>query len=494
MSRCRVFHLPLALLGILTLAGVPAAGGGELIPETTASRYGLTQAWFNQVQLDLGRGRIEHVGLHEGTLLITTNRAMLHAMDAETGQTLWVQQIGQPEHPTLVPDANRESVAVVNASQLYVLQRNTGKLLWKTQLAGVPVAGPALSHQRVYVPMLSGMVESFHLRGSGEPTISPDKDEEKGKKATAKELGQQEAKRREANRVDVPVACQSWGQATAAPLVVRQDDEEDRVAWPTDRGILFVGGVTLNDPRAFPMLYRMSTSGGIVGQPSYLPPHPQIAEDTGAIFLSSRDGFVYAAREKDGSSMWRFPTGEPIAQPAVALDTRIYASVQTGGLYCLDARKGTQLWWTPQIKKVVAASKSRLYASDKLGQLQLLDVRNGARLATLAAQNFPVQLTNTETDRIYLASADGLIQCLREIDLVQPYRHNVAAPVKAKDTKPAAKKGVPRAGAPSSPAGEEKDAEAGEAKPAKKAAPRPARKPRAKKGEEEAGALSDDDN
>jgi len=481
MSCCRVCCLPLALLGILTLAGVPAAVGGELIPETIATRYGLTQAWFNQVQLDLGRGRIEHIVLHEGTLLITTNRAMLHAMDAETGQTLWVQQIGQPEHPTLVPSANRESVAVVNASQLYVLQRNTGKLLWKTQLAGVPVAGPALSHQRVYVPMLSGMVESYRLRGSEEPTISSEKEEngEKGKKKpTAKELGQQEAKRREATRVDVSVVCQSWGQATAAPIVVRQNDEEDRVAWPTDRGILFVGGVTLTDPRTFPMLYRMSTSGGIVGQPSYLPPHPQIAADTGVIILSSRDGFVYAAREKDGSPMWRFPTGEPILQPAVALDTRIYASVQTGGLYCLDAQKGTQLWWTPQIKKVVAASKSRLYASDKLGQLQLLDLRNGARLATLATQDFPLQLTNTETDRIYLASAEGLIQCLREIDLVQPYRHNVATPVTPKDEKPAAKKGAPRAHA------EEKDAEAGEAKPAKKAAPRPARKPRPKKGEE----------
>lgn len=486
MSRCRLFPVLLAFLGILTLAGSTMAVAGDLIPETTAARHGLTLAWFNQVQLDLTRGRVEQVVLHQGTLLVTTNRAMLHAMDAETGQTLWVQQVGQPEHPTLAPSASKEAVAVVNGSHLYVLQRDTGKLLWKAQLSGAPAAGPALSSRRVYVPMLSGMVQSFRLQAADDPQAALDKSE--GEKATAKELGEREARRREKNQINVPLACQSWGQATAAPIVVRQDDNEDRVAWPTDRGILFVGGVAVNEPRAFPLLYRMGAAGGIVDTPSYLPPHPQVAGNTGAIFLSSRDGFIYAAREKDGSSMWRFPAGEPITQPAVAIDTHVYASTQPGGLYCLDAQKGSQLWWTPQIKKFVAASKARVYASDKLGQLQVLDARNGARLETLIAHSLPLKLTNTETDRIYLASDDGLIQCLREIDLVQPLRHNVPPPAKAKPSKgekSEAKKASAEGGVQANPFG----GGDGDAKPAKKPASRPARKPRAKKDDEEGGLL-----
>lgn len=487
MSRCHLFHLPLALLGLLTLAGTSTTVAGQLIPETTAARHGLTLAWFNQVQFDQTRGRVEHVVLHEGTLLVTTSRAMLHAMDAETGQTLWLQRVGRPEHPTLAPNTNKELVAVVNGSQLYVLRRDTGKLLWNTQLSSAPAAGPALSDQRVYVPMLSGMVQSFRLLRDYEPAAEPDKPE--GKKATAKELGEQEARRREASQVDVPLTCQSWGQATAAPLIIRQNETQERAAWPTDRGVLFVGQIDRKDPRGFLLLYRMDAAGGIVGTPSYLPPHPQVAGPTGAIFLSSRDGYVYAAREDDGSSMWRFPAGEPINQPAVAIDTCVYASTQLGGLYCLDAQKGAQLWWTPQIKRFVARSKNRVYASNKTGQLQILDARNGARLDTLLTHNLPFQPTNTETDRIYLASADGLIQCLREIDLVTPLRYNVPPKVETKDAKgekPAAKKPAEDAG------GVQADPFGAEPKPAKKPAARPARKPRPKAAEDdEAGGLLD---
>lgn len=99
--------------------------------------------------------------------------------------------------------------------------------------------------------------------------------------------------------------------------------------------------------------------------------------------------------------------------------------------------------------------------------IHILDARNGARLDTLYTQNLSLMLTNTATDRLYLASDDGLIQCLREIEQIRPLPHNIPAAKAAKPTteqKPMAKK-----------AAEKK--EAGEAKPA--------RKPRAKKGEAE---------
>jgi outer membrane protein assembly factor BamB len=478
MSRCRLFLVPLALVGFLAVARSAVASGG-LIPETTASRHGLTVAWFNQVQFDQGRSRVAQVVLHEGLLLIATDRAMLHAMDAETGQTLWVQQIGRPELPTLAPSANKELVAVVNGSQLYVLVRKTGKLLWKTQLSSAPGAGPAVSARRAYVPMLTGLVQSFRLKPTDDSPQEPASAEAKSKadgkgedkadakKLSAKELGAIEAQRRDAGKIDVPLACQSWGQALAAPVVIRQDDDEDRVAWSTDRGVLFVGGISSDTATQFLVRFNIGVAGGIVGKPSYVPPHPKVAGDMAAIFVTSRDGFVYACREKDGSSMWRFPVGEAMIEPAVGIDTCVYAAIQAGGLYCLDAQKGTQLWRAPQAAKVLALSKSRLYTADKVGMIHILDARNGARLDTLYTQNLSLMLTNTATDRLYLASDDGLIQCLREIDQVRPLPHNIPAAKAAKPTteqKPMAKK-----------AAEKK--EAGEAKPA--------RKPRAKKDEAE---------
>lgn len=498
MSRCRLFLVPLALLGILCVAR-PAAAGGAMIPETTANRHGLTVAWFNQVQFDQGRSRVAHVVLHEGLLLIATERAMLHAMDAETGQTIWVQQIGRPELPTLAPSANKELVAVVNGSQLYMLLRKTGKLLWKAQLSSVPGAGPVLSAHRVYVPMLTGMVQSFRLKPPEETpqeatpeeakTDGKSEDKADAKKLSAKEMGAIEAKRREASKIDVPLACQSWGQIVSPPLVVRQDNEEDRVAWATNRGVLFVGGIRSEAANQFLLRYYIGVAGGIVGQPSYVPPNPKVAGDSAAIFVASRDGFVYAAREKDGSSMWRYPVGEAIIEPAVGIDTCVYAAIQVGGLYCLDAQKGTQLWRAPEVAKVLALSKSRLYTADKIGMIQILDARNGARLDTLYTQNqnLSLMLTNAETDRLYLASDDGLIQCLREIDQVQPLRHNIPVVTKTDkpttEQKPIAKKAAEGAPAPHAAAGKREKKEAAEPKAPKVPAAKPARKPRAKKGE-----------
>ena len=71
----------------------------------------------------------------------------------------------------------------------------------------------------------------------------------------------------------------------------------------------------------------------------------------------------------------------------------------------------------------VAASKSRVYAADRIGRLVVLDAASGARLGDIAAEGATIKLTNADTDRIYLVSNGGLIQCLREIEQIEPLMH-----------------------------------------------------------------------
>ena len=62
---------------------------------------------------------------------------------------------------------------------------------------------------------------------------------------TPEEQEEQEAERRESIRLSQesapPLACQSYGRALVQPFVTRQTEDEEYVAWPTDRGYLFVG-------------------------------------------------------------------------------------------------------------------------------------------------------------------------------------------------------------------------------------------------------------
>jgi outer membrane protein assembly factor BamB len=168
MRRSYVFAP--ALIAVLVAGNLAvAARRGQVIPEPMARRHGLTRPWFTQVQLDSARARISHITLDRGTLFVQTDHAVLHAIDAETGESLWAEQVGRRGHPGFAPGANQNFVAAVNGSFLYVINRFNGKLLWKTQLEGAPGAGAALSAKRAYVPMVAGLVMSYLLEPMKDP-------------------------------------------------------------------------------------------------------------------------------------------------------------------------------------------------------------------------------------------------------------------------------------------------------------------------------------
>jgi len=449
MTRNHPWALWLASVAVgliaANLAGqqVSAATRSTIIAETTAALHGLTRPWFTQVQLDRSRARIDSIVLQDGTLFVQTNQAILQAIDAETGQTLWVSEVGRRGHPSMRPAVNGQMVAVVNGSYLYIVNRFNGKLLWKRQVDGAPGAGAALSDIRAYVPMTNGMVLAYRL----EPVTNPA--EELGLEGPAgSETAQQADKRRHEEfqlhqEYIPPLSCQSYGRTLIQPLVTRQNAGEEFVAWPTDQGHVFIGRINRKEEDHFEIMYRLDTAAGVAARPTYLPPDPNKPGDSGIIFAPSRDGFVHAIREKDGSSLWRFPTGEPVVEPAAVVGDRVYVSTQLGGMYCLESLTGRQLWWAANVMGFVAASKDRVYVTDRQGRIAVLHAESGGRLDTIRADGLPIHLMNLQTDRIYLASRTGLVQCLHEIEQEKPIQHR-AKPVPAAAApatgKPAAKK------------------------------------------------------
>ncbi|MBN2473395.1 MAG: PQQ-binding-like beta-propeller repeat protein [Pirellulales bacterium] len=430
----RFFVLATMLTAVLCSGGrLSAAMRGAIIAETTAQRHGLARPWFAQIQLDRSRARVSSLLLSEGVLYVLTDRAMVHALDAETGATLWARQVGRPNHPSLAPAANHDFLAIVNGSRLYVCNRYNGDLLYEIQIDGAPGAGPALNERRAFIPMVNGLVIAYRLTPMTDPLLELGRRREN---QTPEEIAQTEEDRRENLRINQeyvpPLSCQSMGRSLVQPVVTRENEGEEYVVWPTDRGHLNLGYINRNQEDRFWVKYRLETSQGIAARPTYRPADANNPADFGMVFAACRDGSVYAIDERSGQSVWQFTTGEPILQPAVVIEGELFVATQPGGMYCLDAATGRDKWWAPAIAQFVAASKDRVYAVDKLGRILVLNIQTGTRLDTIPTPLLPLKLNNDQTDRIYLATETGLIQCLHELEHIKPMQHGLARKTKKK--------------------------------------------------------------
>jgi len=437
------------------------SAGNEIVPQGLAAGHGLTRAWFTQVEMDPGRSRLKHLVLYDGILYAQTDKAIVHAIDAETGATLWVKQIGRPEHPSMTPGVGRKLLAIVNGSRLYVANRLNGKILLEADIDGAPGAGPAVSDQRVYVPTVKGLLLSYRVEQLANPLKKTDKEAPLSPETSTTvktadnqiiHLSQQTVK---------PISCQSKGQTLVQPLVTRESGYEEYVVWPTNEGCMYIGRVGRDADAYIEVKYRLETTAPIIAEPTYIPPDPEISGDSGIILAATGDGYVNAILEKTGDSLWRFSAGEPLAQPAVIIDERIYAATSLGGLHCINAKTGGQIWYAPGIVQFTAASKNRVYGVDKIGSIRVLDAATGAQLDIMPASALSVKILNDDTDRIYLYNSKGLIQCLHEIGLTKPIPHGDArrqaaeaaakasadqkGPEKTGEEKPAAKEEKPAA-------------------------------------------------
>jgi outer membrane protein assembly factor BamB len=410
-------------------------GDSVLISQVEAQRYGLERAWFTQVQLDPARARMtemiyfvsaaqshtvyevqyqerkrvfserdtdrfgdllgkekaekeaqafmeelklreieskmQAIQVPETTLYAVTDRAVLHAIDAETGRTRWSTVVGNRDYPVERPGISEDYVAVLNGSTLHLLKRQTGEMAWIRAIQGVASAGPALTNEYVIVPTFTGDVELYDI---------------------------------EETRT-LPEIYRSNGRVLIQPIVTPLS-----VLWPTDRGLLYAAQTTQKGLR-----YRMEARQSIVSQPAYASPNK--------VLVASIDGYVYCLHELSGDELWRFSSGESISNSPVPIGDSVYAITDKGSLFSLNGENGQEKWSAPQVRRLVSVSKDRLYVLTMTGRLAILDVKTGGRIALLGPNQLDVFYSNTLTDRILVGTTTGVVQCLHEIELQWPLVH-----------------------------------------------------------------------
>lgn len=410
-------------------------GDSALISQIEAQRYGLARAWFTQVRLDPARARMtdmiyfvsatqshtvyevqylsrkrvfserdtDHFGdlmgkekaekeanafieelktreiesklqtiqVPETTLYAVTDRAVLHAIDAETGRTRWTTVVGNRDYPVERPGISENYVAVLNGSTLHLLKRQTGEMAWIRAIQGVASAGPALTAEYVIVPTFSGDVELYDI---------------------------------EETRT-LPEIYRSNGRVLIQPIVTPMS-----VLWPTDRGLLYAAQTTQKGLR-----YRMEAKRAIVSQAAYASPNKVLA--------ASVDGYVYCLHEISGDELWRFSSGEAISNSPVPIGDSVYVVTDKGSLFCLNLENGQEKWSAPQVRRLISVSKDRLYCLTVTGRLAILDVKTGGRIALMGTNQLDVFYSNTLTDRILVGTTTGVVQCLHEVELQWPLVH-----------------------------------------------------------------------
>ncbi len=328
------------------------------------------------------RGIKAEIVVHETPkvmLYVETPHAMLFAIDAETGVVRWKFPTGRPDFPSLAPAANDEFVAVVNGSRLYVVRLVDGKLVFEKQLRGAVNAGPAITDNFVLVPLMSSMVEAFRLTEG------------------------------ETQRASIRIS--SSGNPQIRPTI-----SPSSISWPTEHGFLYVA-----DREDGKVRFRLEARSDLVSHSVYAPPN--------RLLIASLDGYLFCVDEESGRILWQFSAGESLATAPVAIGDDVYVASKRGGLFAIGLEAGRQKWLTRGIEQVASVTADRIYCQGARGDLVVLDRSSGAKLYSLATSGRERFITNTVSDRIYLATDSGRLICLKEQGATWPSIHVPLAPV-----------------------------------------------------------------
>ncbi|MBM4090627.1 MAG: hypothetical protein FJ276_14585 [Planctomycetes bacterium] len=418
-------------------SGLLHAQSRELVSTDVAQRYGLERVWFTQVRVNPGRGRIRDIRLHvsgtraqtisevvtdqgrkyvyserhlnafgepmgvEGaakkaaervellkadgiaarveqhvvpdiTVYATTDQGMVHALDGETGQTIWASAVGESQYPTSAAAVSEELVAVVNGQTLSVLDARTGAVIEERRISGAPATGAAIIDRTVYVPMLNGQIKAFTF----------------AEKASR-----------------WPVIYRSRGAIRFQPTVAGR-----RVVWPTDLGI--ISAILAQRPG---IRYRLELNEGIAGPLLYSPPQQ--------VLCVTSSGYLYSFDPRNGDVQWRFNTGDETGEPAAIVGETVYVFTRWSGMYAVSAAKGEIEWSAPLAAKFVAATRDNVFATTRNGQLIILDAKTGQVRTQIPTDESNMLFANNQTDRIYVGTHSGVLQCFREIGADWPTIH-----------------------------------------------------------------------
>ncbi|QDS89583.1 outer membrane biogenesis protein BamB [Rosistilla ulvae] len=292
----------------------------------------------------------------------------VQALDAETGETIWVERAGDPRQPKFSLGVDDDYVSFLCGATLIQLNAVTGGLVNTEPCKTVPMGGATIVGQYVMNPSTTG-IEGHFLEDITEP----------------------------------PYLSMTSGHAIAKP---RRFPKADMLVWPTSNELVYCMEVTATPSEMF----QIQTTGNVNGRVE------TVGEDR--IYFSTAGGHVHGFKvTRIATPLWQYSTGEPMVGDVIALDKNVYATSSYGNLYAFDAASGQLAWKNPasRVEEVLGSIGDALIVRDSSNHLTVINALNGSRAATALQSTLHRTIVNRGTDRIYLVSDTGFVQCLRPI-------------------------------------------------------------------------------
>ena len=313
--------------------------------------------------------------LPKSVLYTLGSNGMVSAIDADTGIHYWDRVIDSSSRVVGL-GASNDHVGVVIGSKVYCLKASDGRVLWSRHTKYTTGASPAVSDTHIVVPLANGRLQAFEIATEGTGTVS----------------------------------YFANGFASARPLVTPTG-----IAWVTENGQMNFA----NPKTSTAVNFRLRASDSMVSSPT---------GKGDMLFVTSLDGYVYGVNRVSGRLIWDVTTGTSISTSPVPIGDALFVVSDSAQLFKLDARTGNYAkgWDSPipRVKKFLGATKEAVFALDGFDKLVVIDQKSAKITSSIPVGEIDRVLTNYQSDRIYVASAQGLVQCVRSISHPRPIFHS----------------------------------------------------------------------
>ncbi len=142
-------------------------------------------------------------------------------------------------------------------------------------------------------------------------------------------------------------------------------------------------------------------------------------------------GYILAVEGSSGNLsgganvLWRTPVGGIANRTPYITEKFVYSQGDNSGVVCLDRVNGDIVWRSDEsADQIIGANNEFLYVRDHQGRFLVYDAKRPTNPKTLRSSplggvdlaQFNINITNTASDRVYIAADNGLIVCLRDLN------------------------------------------------------------------------------
>lgn len=319
-------------------------------------------------------------------LLVTASDGSVEMLDAETGQSLWMTHVGKTSQPTMPAMMNDKFVVVTNGSTVYGLETLTGKSVFSFRSEDSPGAAATEINGRIVVPSLTGKLIGYLTENQG---IEPSR-------------------------------FVYGGRSIVRPAVNRNNHV---VAVPVEpRFVFFFRVEPTTEAKSVAVIptpvARLEAQGPIVTT-------PVAYEDS--FIVCSRSGEIFRiVPDVGGDIKWVASTGSVLYTSPLVAQNGVFIVTDAGELLAYDATNGQVLtgWDTSLsgMKQVLSVTSDRVFARSKSGSLTAIDRASG-RIVGNIGSGLVNGMANSVSDRVYVVTNQGTLQCLAQKGMVSPLIH-----------------------------------------------------------------------